>query len=732
MSQKKTGPATLAIQLLGPFRVSVRGKAVEEDRWARPQAKLLLKLLAVDPKHQLQRQQIMDAIWVDLDERAASASLHKIIHMARRALEPKLKTGAESQFILTRDQQVQLSAPGDLWIDAEAFELKSIQAFRSGTHSECEAALALYGGDLLSDDLYSDWCTRRRSQLRSMHQELLMKVAMLYRDQGQHKLAIMNFEKLVAVEPSNEEAHRELMRLYVLSGRRSEALRQFRRCCDAVRNELDIEPEEATIQLHRRILAKEIRPLPQTGYGQETDTPIDTIAVLPFHNDTGDPGLAYLSTGIAESLIKNLSQLPRLRVLAYSTVARYKGRDLNPRRLGRDLMVRAVAMGRLSRLNGQLSIATELVDTSDGSRLWGDQYRPRQADVLAVQEEISLEISEKLKLQMTFEERKRVGKRYTADPDAYTTYLKGRFHWNKRTAAGLKTALDHFQKAIAKDPLYALAHSGLADCYNLLSMYSVVPPKEAMPKAKAAALKALEIDESLAEAHTSLAYTYLYYDWNWSAAEQEFKLAIHLNPNYATAHHWYHEYLTARGRFEEQMAEVLHAEELDPLSLIINTDVGWGLYYARLYDQAMEQLRRTLELDCNFAVAHLILGLVQAQKGRAAEALASVEKAIELSSAEPFTFALGALGYVLAIGGQTQKARAVIERLNGLSQARYASAYCQAMVLTGLGQAGPAVNCLEKAFEERYDRLIYLNVEPIFEPLKSHADFRDLIRRLAL
>jgi TolB-like protein/Tfp pilus assembly protein PilF len=486
------------------------------------------------------------------------------------------------------------------------------------------------------------------------------------------------------------------------------------------------------MQLYRKILARELRALPETGVSVGREASIDTIAVLPFHNDTGDSSLTYLSSGIAESLIKNLSRLPRLRVLAYSTVARYKGRDLNPRKLGRSLMVKALAAGRLVKVEGALVIVAELVDTSDGTILWGEQYRPRQIDVLEVQEEMSQKISDKLKLQLTVDERKRLVKQYTADPEAYTSYLKGRFYWNKRTSEGLKKAIDHFQQAIDKDPSYALAYSGLADCYNLLSLYGVMAPKKAMPQAKAAARKALKIDESLAEAHTSIAYTYLYFDWNWPAAESEFQRAIELNPNYATAHHWYHEYLIAMGRFDEQMAEILRAEELDPVSLIINTDVGWGLYYARRFDQAIEQLRRTLELDANFGIAHLMLGLAYAQKRCLGEALSSIQRSIELSAGQPFTLALGALGYVYAISGRSSEALSAIDRMNELSGARYASDYCQALVLAGLGDRTGALNRLERAFDQRYDRLIYLNVEPVFDGVRNDPRFKSLIRRIGL
>ena len=294
-------------------------------------------------------------------------------------------------------------------------------------------------------------------------------------------------------EPSNEEAHRELMRLYALTGRRSEALRQFRRCSDAIRKELDAEPEDSTVQLYRKILSEGVRASENIEHPLAGNTPIDTIAVIPFHNDTGDPNLAYLSSGIAESLIKNLSRLTRLRVLAYSTVARYKGQELNPKTLeGRDLMTRLLATGRLAKIDGALTVTAELVDTFDGSVLWGEQYTSKQTDVLAIQEEMAKEISAQLKLRCTVDEPKFIGRQYTTDSEAYTLYLKGRFHWNKRSSQGLKKAIEYFQDAINQDRSYALAYSGLADCYNLLSLYSVVPPRQAMPKAKTAARRALK------------------------------------------------------------------------------------------------------------------------------------------------------------------------------------------------------------------------------------------------
>jgi DNA-binding SARP family transcriptional activator len=728
----KIGAAALSIHLLGPFRVAVRGKPVDDAQWPRRQAKLLVKLLALEPSHQLHRQQLIEAICPDLEPEAGAANLHKIIHLARRALEPALRTATESQFIITHQQQVQLRSHGEPWIDVEEFERAADRAVRTGAAAEYEEALRLYGGELLAEDRYADWCAEKRDSLRALREQLLIGLGRIYVTQQQQERAIKQFQAVLAASPANEEAHRQLMTLYVLTGRRSDALLQFRRCCEAVRSELDADPEDATVQLHRRIVAREIQAAPHAQLPTPGGESIDTIAVLPFDNDTDDPDLAYLAPGLAESLIKNLSQVPGLRVSAYSTVARYKRRTVNPKRLGRDLDVKALVTGRISRLSNTVIIATELVDTSDGSQLWGDEYRLRRTDILNIQHAISRQIAGKLRTRLSAEERRLIVKRYTADPDAYRLYLKGRFHWNKRTAAGLTKGIEYFKEAIQKDPSYALAYSGLADCYNLLSLYSLLPPNETMPQARAAGEKALQLDPSLAEAHASRAYTCLYYDWDWAAAEAEFQRALAINPNYATAHHWYHELLTALGRFEEQMAEILLAQELDPLSLIINTDVGWGLYYARSYDRAIEQLLRTLELDANFAVAHLILGLTYAQKNSLREAASSIQRAIDLSGGTPSTLAVAALGYVHARSGRQSDARSIITRIETIAGAGYVSDYCRAMVLTGLGDSPAACERLERAIEERYDRLIYLNVEPVFDGLRADAGFRRLISKIGL
>ncbi|MFQ5739007.1 MAG: BTAD domain-containing putative transcriptional regulator [Acidobacteriota bacterium] len=726
--------STLEIHLLGRFRVAVDGIELERSGWPRRQAKSLLKLLALSPGHQLHREQVMEALWPETAPRAAGNNLHKIIHMARRSLEPELRSGASSRFVLRHSGQILLRAPGGVWVDAEVFERCANEAFRGTDTRGYLNALALYEGDLLSEDLYEEWCWPQRENLRGLYQRLLSKLARIHESEGQLQSSIECLNQLVASEPSNEAAHRRLMRLYAATGQRQKALRQFLLCRKAVRSDLDVEVEDATSQLHRQILSGQIPPLPASRLGglSGLEKAVDSLAVLPFANQTGEPDLEYLCEGVTESLINSLAQLPQLRVMARTSVFRYKGTTADPRTIGRELGVRAVLVGRVCHRGEKLIIGIELVDVADGAQLWAEQYHRRPADILKVQEEISKEVLEKLELKLTGPQRMQLKKRHTADAKAYRFYLKGRFYWNKRTGEGLQKGIHYFLKASAQDPGYALARVGLADCYNLLSLYSLTLSTEAMPKAKASASRALSIDDSLAEAHTSLAYSRLYYDWDWERAERGFQRALELNPNYPTAHHWYHEFLTAMGRFEEAIGEITRAAELDPLSLIINTDVGWGLYYSRQYGQAIRQLRKTLEMDSNFAVAHLILGMIYLEKRMLERGVVEIRTALSLSGVNPFPLAVGMLGCAYGLSGERRKAAATLNRLRDLSGQGYVPAYCMALVANGLGETEQALRWLRRACDERYDRLIYLSVEPLFDNLHSEPGFLDLLRRIGL
>jgi len=385
------------------------------------------------------------------------------------------------------------------------------------------------------------------------------------------------------------------------------------------------------------------------------------------------------------------------RRIAQKHIAKTKGRDVDPQEVGRDRHVRAVLLGKVLQRGDGLSIRTELVDVVNVSRLWGAKYNRKLADIVVVQEEIAKEISEKLRLRLTGEEEKRLTKRYTENTEAYQLYLKGRYYWNKRTDEGLQKGVEYFNQAIEKDPGYALAYVGLADAYSLLGIWGPPSPAEAFRSAKAAAVKALEIDGTLAEAHTSLAWISSN-DWEWASAEREYKRAFELNPNYATAHQWYAHYLMWMGRLDEAVREMKRAQELDPLSLVINTELGLPSYYGRRYDQAIEQYRKAVEMDPNFYRAHWQLGQAYEQKAMFEEAITELRKAVNLSGGSPIIVA--ALGRTYRVSGQKAKAQEVLNELKEVSKRRYVPPYHMALIYAGLGENEQTLAWLDRAYEQ--------------------------------
>ncbi len=458
---------------------------------------------------------------------------------------------------------------------------------------------------------------------------------------------------------------------------------------------------------------------------------INSVAVLPFVNSSGDPNTEYLSDGITESLINSLSQLPNLKIKSWDSVFRYKGRETDAKLIGRQLGVRAIFKARLTQRGDTLAISAELIDVQNDTHIWGQQYNRKLTDILALQDEIVKEITATLRLRLTGEAEKRLAKRYTANPEAYQDYLKGRYWWNKRTKEGLNKGIEYLQQAVAKDPTYALAYDGLADCYSLLAYYGFVDSKEGYPRAREAALKALEIDDSLAEAHTSLVFVKTFYDWDWSGAERESQRAIELNPRYATAHQWYGDALIQMGRLQEAIAEEKRAVELDPFSLVINRDLGDALYLARQYDQAIEQYRRTLELDPNFITVHGGLGAAYLHKSLYKEGIAEYEK--ELAISPHSAYALAGLGYANAVTGRRAEAQKLLDQLNQLSKQEYVPAVFRAQIYAGLGEKDQAFEWLEKSYEDRsIANLAEIKVDPQFDPLRSDPRFQDLLRRMKL
>ena len=465
------------------------------------------------------------------------------------------------------------------------------------------------------------------------------------------------------------------------------------------------------------------------SYFSKTNTnnkPITSIAVLPLVNASGDPNMEYLSDGISESLINSLSRLSVLRVMARSTVFRYKGREADPQKAGRELGVDAVLTGRVVQRGDTLVVQADLVNVADGTQIWGEQYNRKLTDLMALQSEIARDVSQKLRARLSGEDAQKLAKNYTENVEAYQLYLKGRYHYFKLTEPEISKSIALYKQAIDVDPTYALAYAGMADAYRTLPITYYAPSKEAFPQAKAAAMRALEIDGDLAEAHIALGWVGFLFDWDWSAAESELKKAIELSPNNSDAHRAYAHLLSLLGRHAEAIVEAKRARELDPLTLITNALEGQFLFYAGRNDEAIARLKTTLEIDANFWIAHNILGRVYISQGRYDEAIAELKIAKELSggSTEPIT----QLGYALAKSGKREQAQATLEELRSLAAEKYVPEYDFAMVYSGLGEKDEALKYLEKSFQDREVGMAFIKIDWRWDDLRAEPRFQALLR----
>ena len=464
---------------------------------------------------------------------------------------------------------------------------------------------------------------------------------------------------------------------------------------------------------------------------------IDSLAVLPFTNVTGDRDSDYLSDGISDSLINNLSQASKLKVVSLSSVLRFRGQQIDAQDVGRELKVGAVVMGRLTRRGDTLVINAELVDATDNRRIWGEQYDRKTTDVLQLQADISKEISRQLRLKLSGAEEQRLARSYTRNSDAYKAYLQGHYLWSKFTVEGVRSSIPYYLQAIEKDPQYALAYSSLADSYVVIGL-SAAPPNEVFPKAKAAATKALELDPSLGAAHISLGAYKLFYEWDWAGAEQEarrarelnpsYDKAIELNTNYGDGNHYYFQYLDVMGRSAEAIQEMTRALEFDPLAFVLYGEMGMSYYIGRHYPEAIEASRKALEKDPNIAVARQALGNALQQQGHFEEAIAELTKARTASNDDPWM--LADLANANAAAGKKAEALALLHELQERAKGEYVSPYFIALVYVGLGDKDQALQWLQKAYQERSALLTWLKVEPKLDSLRSDPRFQELQRRV--
>jgi len=466
-------------------------------------------------------------------------------------------------------------------------------------------------------------------------------------------------------------------------------------------------------------------------FGSSSRTRINSVVVLPFSNASSDPNTDYLSDGISEGVIDRLSGLPNLKVISRTSAFHYKQREIEPKKIAMELGVDALVTGRVVQHGDDLSISAELVDAREDKQLWGEQYNRKITDALRVEEEIANHVSDNLG-RLTSQQKERVTRRYTESGEGYQAFLKGRYHWGKDTEDDLKQAIQYFEQAIRLDSNYAPAYAGMADAFAELSNLDFLPPNESFPKARAAALKALDIDPSLPEAHTALAEVSWWYDWDWSAAEKEFRRAIELNPTSAVAHFHYGYMLSTMGRFNEAVAECKRAQELDPLSLIVNVDFGYIYTLARRFDEAEPWYRKGLELDPNSNIGHAELAWNYAFKGQTSEAIAEYQKIPKLPSPRTDQLLSGGLGYVYAVSGKRDEALKIVSQFEKLAGEKYVDGYQIASVYAGLHANEKAFHWLGIAVEARSGSLVYLKTDPFLDNLHSDPRFSEILRRVGL
>jgi TolB-like protein/DNA-binding SARP family transcriptional activator/Flp pilus assembly protein TadD len=732
----------------------------------------LLALLAMTRRPGLGREKLATILWPESDGDRARHLLSDTVYVINRALGGEVVSAVSDELRLQRDR---------LACDASAFE----DALETGS---LETGVRLYTGPFMEgffvegSEEFERWVTGERERLHGLFAGALERQAVERAGRGDRRGAVECWRRLSADDPFNSRVACELADALVIAGDRAGALQHLQEHSATLHRELGIEPPEevaalvGSLRTPRSVGAAQVN-VPASGPGPDETPPsaavdppeppsvvlapsrrparrwliaaaviavvvfvaglrafwsrpadvtaasVQSVAVLPFADLSATRDQEYFGAGIAEELSTQLGRIPGLKVAARTSASAFKGTDPDVKAIGKALNVDAIVEGSVRQDEGRLRIAVRLVDARGGYQIWAETWDRSGRDVLETQHEIATAVLRVLRPDDFAHLAPRPPAR-SIDPVAYDLYLQGRYYWHQRTGDSLKHAASAFERAVALAPHYAEAHSGVADAYAVLGFYDHLPPRDAFPRAKAAAVRALQLDDRLAEAHASLGYVALYYDWDWHAAERSLTRAIELNPSYSIGHQWLANYLVARGRFDEAVAAMRRAQETDPLSLIASAALGWIHYYRRDYASAVQQCRRTLDLNPKFEQAWLWGGSAEEAAGRYGEALEMLRHAADISHRSAIV--LTALGRAHALSGDVPAARAILAELRR-DHADYLPAYEMAKLHVALGERPEALAWLQRAYEQRSHSMAFLAVDPQLDPLRADPAFRELI-----
>jgi TolB-like protein/two-component SAPR family response regulator/Tfp pilus assembly protein PilF len=716
----------IRIQLFGPFQVWRDETLIPSNVWKRRKTQALLKILLTEPGQVFGQDQLVELLFADLDPDKALQNLHARISELRRVLEPNLPRGTASTYVLSVGKgRYRFNADAPCWIDAIEFQRQlkeglqhyADQAWDEARH-RLEKAVELHHGDYLAEDRYESWAQEFSRQMGENFAGALIALAACYAQSSQTRLAIQTLETVANHAPLREDVCCQLMQLHHDAGNPGAVVRVYEQCQHHLDEMLNVSPSEATQKLFQALTQ------PSTW---QTRTVMHSIAVLPFVQLSSREEHNYFSDGLTEDVIAQLSKIRELKVISRTSVMRYKQTVKSIKTIGQELGASAILEGSVQSLGSRVRIHAQLIDAKDDSHLWTETYNREFHDIFEIQGDVAQQIALALKTQLSHQEQARLVKPQTRNMSAYQDYLKGRFFWNKRTKEGQLKAIDFFEAALKQDPDYALAYAGLADSYTMLGWFGYLPGEQMFPKGLQAAQRALELDPQLAEAHTSLAYLTLNHLWDWDRAQQMFHTALNLNPNYATAHQWYAEYLSILCRHDEAVNSMRTALELDPLSLVMNTVLAWKLCFADSLDEAEAQCHRALELDLDFGPAHTVLGLIHERRGNYDLAIREFE--IEIEKSGEHIPNLTSLAFAHARAGHQDQAHCLLKKIKQWDQV---TDFHIAIVHVGLGELDKALDHLEKAIDAHSWVVVYLKAVSRFEPLHNDARFSKLLNRIGL